>query len=193
MSWCNTKSEIPDDKDFYDIVSAFVFNCPSAKKLGSDSKKNVHYESISVRTENGFKSRGINRDLLTTILVQIKKSLDFYRALKKSSENVEDITKEILRNNDFKDPNFIVFLKQGNMSDTETVYYYIRNAFAHGSFEVVDKGNERIYKFENKYRGEIKAQMCLKETTLKWYRELAQMTPAKIKGLRKKSRKNSKT
>lgn len=86
MSWCNTKSEIPDDKDFYDIVSAFVFNCPSAKKLGSESKKNVHYESISVRTENGFKSRGINRDLLTTILVQIKKSLDFYRALKSQAK-----------------------------------------------------------------------------------------------------------
>ena len=53
------------------------------------------------------------------------------------------------------------------MSDAEVVFYYIRNAFAHGDIEVIG-GGDRIYKLESKKKNDIKAQMILKEEAFYW-------------------------
>jgi len=75
------------------------------------------------------------------------------------------------------------------MSDAEAIYYYIRNAFAHGSFEVAEQAGRRIYLIESSKDGIIKARMRLREETLLHYIELANMTPAEIKALQKPKKK----
>ena len=40
-----------------------------------------------------------------------------------------------------------------------TFIYSIRNAFAHGSFDILESNGERYYFFENKYRGNLRSKM----------------------------------
>lgn len=79
------------------------------------------------------------------------------------------------------------------MSDAEAVFYYIRNAFAHGSFEVVS-GSDPIYKLESKKNGVVKAQLLLKQTTLIKLADLSERSRTDIEKLqRKKSKPRKKT
>ena len=71
------------------------------------------------------------------------------------------------------------------MSDPEAFYYYIRNAFAHGSFEVIPTNNGNVYLLESSKDGAVKAQMRLKETSLIEYIRLANLTATEIKALQR--------
>ena len=73
------------------------------------------------------------------------------------------------------------------MSDAEVIYYYIRNAFAHGSFEVT---SDRVYKLESKKKESVKAQMMLKETTLLKIADLSRKNRKQIEALQKKKNRN---
>ena len=72
------------------------------------------------------------------------------------------------------------------MPDTEAIYYYIRNAFAHGSFEFTDVGDRRILVLESSKDGKLKAQMRLRESTLLKMIELSRKTATEIYGMQKK-------
>ena len=80
--------------------------------------------------------------------------------------------KHIIKTTALSDPNFdvIVMLKRdrNEMPETEAIYYYIRNALAHGSFEFVSQRNdvEAYYLLESKQKNTVKAQMRLKESTM---------------------------
>ena len=71
------------------------------------------------------------------------------------------------------------------MTDLETLYYYIRNAFAHGAFEVINTKEGRVYKLESAKNGIVKAQMRLKESTLNTYVNYSLFKAADAKALQK--------
>ena len=203
MSWWSRTSTIPNDDVFYSIIAGFVFNCPSCieykEKIGVNEKGKPRYkrEKKPVSGRNStFRSRGVCKDLLVTILAQIRTPLakSGRYALIKSEESVEDKVNQILSSVSFGDSNFelIVFQKRTNMTDTEAFYYYIRNAFAHGSFEVINTESGRFYKLESANDGCIKAQVRVKESSLLQYIEYSEMSSADVKALQKPKAKKSK-
>ena len=82
----------------------------------------------------------------------------------------------------------IVFTKRSDMNITASIFYYIRNAFAHGSFSVSD----RIYYFESSKKGKVLAQIRLHEQTLVKWIELFNSKPDEIKSHKKLSQKKKK-
>lgn len=171
----NKKADYGDD--FFKIIDALVFNCPSSIRNGS------RYKNVSAR-KCSFRERGVQKELLTILLREIKSPLMKNKAYQKigSSDSVEEAVSDILKNSELSDSNFeiIVFQKRREMSDVENIYYCIRNAFAQGSFEVTE---DKIYKLECKKGERIKAQMRLKESTLMQYAKLARMKPNQIRKL----------
>ena len=69
-----------------------------------------------------------------------------------------------------------------------TIFYYIRNALAHGSFMV----NGDIYSFESSKDGTTKAAIRLREETLlKWIKDVS-LSPEKLKKVLQSERKTTK-
>lgn len=177
----NITKSLPNDKAFFNLVNTFVFRCPAATVV---SKKKVNpkaFENVSVR-ECSFRSRGITGTLLITITAQIKKTVKpgYYHRIEKGE------TVEAVFDADTSDEK-IVFKENSQMSDAEAVYYYIRNAFAHGDIEVLP-GMERVYKLESKKKNDVKAQMVLKEGTLKKLAMLSSNNKTQIEKMQKKKK-----
>lgn len=199
MAWLNLKSNIPIEQlEFQKIIQGFVFMCPSAikreKKNKDDQKRKTEYSYVSARKNSSFRKRGINKNLLTTILAVIRRPLVAIKtfAAIESSDDVETNIRTIAKNTTLSDPDYeiMVYKKRSDMSQAEAIFYYIRNAFAHGSFEVkkANTGKENIYIFESKKGNDIKAQMRLKESTLLKYIDLANKTDKEIRELQIKNK-----
>ena len=202
MSWWTTKSPIPFyDKSFNEIISSFVFECPSVTRKrisdGVDSRGKKKYkeetQAVSARKNVSFKSREITGDKLNTLLSKIKQPLVKNKSYSviSSGENVELELENILKLTSLKDQNFelIVMKERYDMPRTESIFYYIRNAFAHGSFEAKKAGKEYIYLLESAKGNEIKARMRLKESTLQEYIRLSKLTVTEIKTLQTTKKK----
>ncbi len=205
MEWWSSEKDIPyKDLNFNKIINGFVYNCPSStmekeKNKIKDCKKGVpkyeiFYKPVSARGKS-FRERNINGSLLITILTQIKRPLSkkssYLRVEQKNNLTIEKSVQETIKNSTLKDPNFelIAFHVHSNMSDTEAIYYYIRNAFAHGSFEVRKSGKEPIYLLESRNKKKIKARMRLKESSLLNYIEYSELSAGQIKKMQKPKKK----
>jgi hypothetical protein len=179
MKWIDYTSEIPTDKKFYEIVADFLFQCPSC------NTKN--HSPVSKRGKT-FYDRGINKGLLITLLNNIKRRINKSNYLIiNTGDDVENKVDELVKNSRYADKNFefIVLKKHPEISITESIYYYIRNALAHGSFEVIGTKNNRIYLLENSNKGKLTAMMRLKESTLKYIASLSKMSAKEIEKLRR--------
>lgn len=201
MTWWNKNSVIPtDNENFRRIIEEFVFKCPSCDekktRIGVNENGKPRYKRkytpVSARNRT-FRKNGITGNLLTTVLAQIRRPLvkKGTYALLNSKESVENKVNEIIRNQNFEDPYFeiIVFQKKSGMTDPETFYYYIRNAFAHGSFEVKSNSKgEKIYCLECSNNGELKGRFRLKESSLISYAKFSDMSVAEIKALQRKKK-----
>lgn len=198
MDWWKKANNTPmANKQFQSIVKGFVFECPCGNRvttvigLKSDGKKKKQlvYNPVSARAVT-FKNRGITGNLLTTILAQIRKPLarnNSYAALQ-PSEDVALVSDNLIRNSAQSNNLFemMVFHKRTDMPDVEAIYYYIRNAFAHGSFEVINRGADTVYLLESSKGNKSKARMRLNEKTLLRYLELKDMTNSEVKALQRK-------
>lgn len=203
MSWPNTSMRVPiEHPEFTRLIDGFVFNCPSRivkeTKIKpppiTGPKYRREHENVSKR-KCSFYDRGIKKDLLTTILAQIRRPMvanGTYIVLK-PEKDVEHERKlmesSITLSDDFYDE--MIYHTRTDMSDTEAIFYYVRNAFAHGSFEAVSNGASYIYILESQKDDTIKAQMRLKEETLLHYLELANASEKEIRSMqrRKKAKK----
>ena len=82
----------------------------------------------------------------------------------------------------------IVIAERSDMSLTSSIFYYIRNAFAHGSFMV----DGDVYSFESSKDGTIKAAIRLREKTLlKWIQDIS-VSPERLKKALQSERKTTK-
>lgn len=197
MAWFDYRADIPlDNENFQKIILNLLFLCPvcikkKVKKDTASNRKITTYKPVSVQ-KCDFRSKGIVSNALTTILAQMRRPLKKFGAYAslKSGENVEEKVKDIIKTSSAKDIHFefIVYSLRDDMSDAETIFYYIRNSFAHGSFEYVPE--HKCYLLESAKDGKIKAQMRLKEATLLKYCDLARINLANLKDLQYgKSRK----
>ncbi len=205
MPWYR-KNAINFTENTTKIIYELVFMCPC--EILHKTKNPEHainertpsyittYEQVS-QQEKTFRRRGIVSSLLTTILAQIRKPIAQNKAFEMllSDGSVEHTVAEIIRTSDLSDPYFdlIVFKKRSDMSDTSALYYYIRNAFAHGAFSIENYQGEIIYMLESKKDTDIKAQMRLKESTLLDIAALVNMSPNDIRALQRRRPDKSKS
>ena len=96
-----------------------------------------------------------------------------YQCLVKTGSN--DFV-QIEQRNRAHDLNFemVIFIENSDLKKTRTIFYAIRNAFAHGSFSVSGAGEKRTYCLENRKDGVLKARIRLREKTLLNWIELVE-------------------
>lgn len=199
MPWVNTTRSIPiTNLVFQEIVYGLVFNCPSSNEFKEKNGVNergepqykIKHKPVSARERVSFRSRGIDNRLFETILAQIRRPLNNTKtyALIGKSESVELTVNTIQKSVSLGDPYYemIVFQRRTDMSNAEALYYYLRNAFAHGSFEIVPTNIGNVYLLESSKDGVVKAQMRLKENSLIEYIRLANLTAGEIRGLQRR-------
>ena len=198
MSWCNCNNHISYDNNcLIEIIDFFVLHCPvSIRSRVTDGtwpdgkkKKKTIYKDVSVR-ECSFHKNGVSGSLLSTILAEIRRPLakqDLFQIIKSDGDVVSTV-ESLINNRTCSDQwsDLLIIQTRSEMPDSEAIYYYIRNAFAHGSFEIlVDDKNRIIYRLECQKDGVVKAQMQLKESTLLRLKALAKKSPQEIKKLQR--------
>lgn len=194
--WWFKDKEIPiQNGNFQKIVDFYLFNCPSTitRRKGKTKKR----YPVSQRAFS-LEKYGWNGKLLQTLLATMKHPASGHLVYQtfKSNEDIEAETTNILRNSTLADPHFEMILMQErtDMNKTSSIFYYIRNAFAHGSFSVVGKGENKTYYFESSRDEKIKARIRLREQTLlNWIQDVQLSPDALRKALEQNSKKKKST
>lgn len=180
--WWNREIGIPFSSDsFTTIIEFFLFNCPVEYSNGT---------KVCVRAKT-FRDYGYDSGALNSLLANMKKGNGYpiiYNPIG-STERVEDVYYKIFDNTNYSDPNieFLIFRHTDDLGKTKSIFYAIRNAFAHGSFSVVFQNNRTYYLLENCHNGTIKARMRLREETLLKWIDLVKEPKVYLK---RKSKKN---
>lgn len=140
------------NKNFQTIIDFYLFNCPVSGK----SFRGKTFE------EYGFKSKAPFSRLKAEMLNSATESLKAnYKPCKK-----EELEKNFQLAEAVSPPDeYCVFLKSDGKNTIKSLFSAIRNAFAHGSFNVKKYGGTRIYFLLNE-KGYRKAQIVLHEETL---------------------------
>lgn len=153
--------ELYDNKNFQKILDFYLFNCPVISNGKKVSKRAKTFKELSY--EKGDYTSFINamKELCTHNFQYIScdNNISFDSSYKDSKHKFVE------------DTEFIIIKNNCNMNKTETLFYSIRNALAHGSFDYKKLTNDMIYFFESNSSksGEIISYMSLTSTTLlKW-------------------------
>lgn len=161
--WWNVSNVIPYRAvKFQNIWDFYVVRCPVA--FSTTSKKAMAKKSrvISHRAET-FESRGITGKVLTSLLTAMKTYVFIIQTDDVELEYIDMTTKY----KGFEDSyEFIIYKENPDLKRTKSIYYAIRNSFAHGSFSVKDEGKERVYYLHSENKAENKARMRIYESTL---------------------------
>lgn len=73
---------------------------------------------------------------------------------------------------------FAIHTVKDGFGKTQALFYFIRNALAHGGFDIVKFKREKYYALENRRGTDLKGRAILKESTLlDWARLLKKLRP----------------
>ena len=179
----NNKTPLMDLK-FLEIIDFYLFNCPCETERGSSKKGTKEYVKVSKRA-NTLRSRGWTGGYLNTLLASMKHTASShleYHTFDSKTDIQAEVSK-IEKHSTLSDKHFelIAMAERSDMNKTSAIYYYIRNAFAHGSFSVIKDKSTTIYYLESAKDDTIKAQIRLREETLlKWIKDFA-LSPQMLK------------
>lgn len=148
-----------DDNNFRKIFDFFVIKTPV---------EGVSYKGISFKKRN-FKNAN-------EVLNKMKKQfLNLFLCFENIEEG-EDIEEKLkmngITNNLMRPFEFSIFKLHDKLNITNSFFYYIRCALAHGSFCIHEYENIKYYYFENthkekwKHKPTLNARMIIKEETL---------------------------
>ena len=151
--WWNKGTSIPlDDANFQQIINFYVFNCPCETEKGSVGKGTKTYTKVSKRATT-LRAKGWTKGFLNTLFATMKKTVSGHLEYHTFAEgtDVEIEANKVEMNSSFSDSHFemLIMAERSDMNKTSSVFYYIRNAFAHGSFSVVSDNNRKIYYLES--------------------------------------------
>ena len=141
------------NRNFNKIYRFYVIETPVA---------GTSYRSIT------FKERGINLKKLNASLKRVSPFLktDWY-CVKQNEIEQYLIDNKMKLETDLSKEIIIHTLNSPHCSGkTDSMFYAIRCAFAHGAFDIHKYHNEIYYIFENKNRGVVKGRMIIKEKSL---------------------------
>ena len=162
--WWDKGTKIPlNDANFQKIIDFYLFNCPCETESGSVGKGTKKYIKVSKRGTT-LRAQGWTKGFLNTLLASMKKTASGHLEYHPFSEgtNIAIESDKIKYDVCLSDAHFemIVFAERSDMNKTSAIFYYIRNALAHGSFSVVYDGNRRIYYLESSKNGTVKVRIC---------------------------------
>ncbi len=165
------KSDIPfNSKNFQAIITFYLFECPvrtynrvnKSKENIEDTegqphpKYNYHFKRVSCRGQS-FEDRGITGATLNSFRAAMKRVADTDIILKAVTDMSDLVSYE-------PDSEYLIIRKnENNVSNTEGLFYCIRNAFAHGSFDITES---KVYIFENWKNGKLNGTAKIREKTL---------------------------
>ena len=164
-------SRITFDENFQKIVQFYLFETP--------------IEGASHRGKT-FKDMGWTGSSRYQMLERLLKSAsgmndDHWNILESQSE-VRKQSKDVAQDRQF------IYSDQSK-GRVPTFIYSIRNAFAHGSFDILEIKGERHYFFENEYRGNLRTRMLLSERTLLEWIKIIKTKPEYLTKKAQKKRK----
>lgn len=173
----NEYSVIPyKNKNFIKIIDFYLFNCPArhtckSKDLTGKNEYNFSFSKVSARGKT-FAERGIECGALRALRAAMKRTSYQGKLFDLTLDKPEEMEKYLSIAGEI-----CLTVKNSQMSQTDAIYYAIRNAFAHGSFSI-EKG---FYCLENVNKGKVKGRIILKEETLLKWIDLCSLTPDEIK------------
>jgi hypothetical protein len=156
----NTKYNFTDKK-FNSIFDFFVIKCPveNVSERGITFKdRNIDLKKLNSKIKKINNNFAKNWEVMETGKVDVQLFLEEKQLFKSVDKPYE----------------FAYHTKTEKRYKTESLFYSIRCALAHGSFATHKYNGEKYYFFENKYKSKnkdkdkdkLKARICLKETTL---------------------------
>lgn len=171
------------NKNFQKIILFYLFECPvrtyERKKKEERSrsadqphpKYNYNFKKVCKRGIT-FADRGLDGANLNSLRAAMQR-VTGVKLL--AVDTVEDVIKTA----EETDGEYIIIKKntENNISVTEGYFYCIRNAFAHGDFDV----NGKTYEFRNETGEKVKGLARLKESSLLRWIELVNMDIEEIK------------
>lgn len=171
----------------------FLFHCPSEIERRENGTKK--YIKVSKRATT-LSEQGWFKGYLNTLLVAMKHTTSGHLeySILKTDKNIDSEVKRIERNSTLSDAHFemIVMIDRTDMNKASAIFYYVRNALAHGSFSALVNNGRTIYYFESKKDNSVKAQIRLQEETLLKWIDVFSLSPKKLKHLLEKERKQKK-
>ena len=141
-----------------------------------------------------LRAKGWSGEYLKTLLASMKNTisgqLQYYPV--SADTDIDEKVKILEQGNSLKDVHYelIIFADRNDMtSKSSAIFYYIRNAFAHGSFSVVSTGTYKVYYLESAKDDIVKARIRLREATLLRWIEKFNESPAELRKELKNGRK----
>ncbi len=160
------ETDVEFTRNFQDILVFYLFKSPI---------EGVTHQGLS------FKDIGWVGSSRLQMLERLMKSCDDFEGHWISCS--KDCVEKYLDTNKKYDTYIVCSDEYGKV---KTIIYAIRNAFAHGGFEIITTNMQTYYVFTNHFKGKIKAKMRIKEETLLEWKKLILTNP---KYLTKKERK----
>ena len=169
--WWNKGIGIPfGNANFEKILCFYLFHCPC--ETVKNSKGTRIYKKVSKRAKT-LRDQGWVKGQLRTLLSSMKHTssghLEYH--LYNTGEKLEVKMNNLSQTVSLSDSHYemVIMIKRTDMSNTSAIFYYLRNAFAHGSFSIVEDNKKNVYYFESSKDDSIKALIRLREETLlKW-------------------------
>lgn len=195
--WWDKNKDFPlKDENFQRVLDFFLFHCPSEIEKVNKKKGTRTYSKVSKRAET-LRTKGWTGGYLNTLLASMKHTSSGqleYRTFNAAVE-IEKEVKALEKDTSMRDKHFemIVFMERSDMSKTSAIFYYIRNAFAHGSFSIVNANGKKVYYLESDKDGIVKAQIRLREETLLNWIKTFRLFPAALKKALEDERKQRKS
>lgn len=191
--WWNKGTDIPlEDKAFREIINFYLFHCPS--EIRQSKKKKSYYSRVSNQGVTLRKKSWIE-GFVSTLTYFMKKGSSNKLIYNRFNTNcdIAKETKNIEKTSTLADKHFemITISKRSDMNIPSSIFYYIRNAFAHGSFSVIAANNTKIYYLESSNKGIVKAQLRLRqETLLEWIKDFT-LSPNELRKILQSERKQN--
>lgn len=175
-------NEIPiSDKAFQNIIKFYLLECPvrlrkpMPKELRDPDDPQAKYKFIYKKVSKrgvSFEERGLDGAALNSLRAAMKRVTGVTLKAVDDEESLLS-TVDSLESNEY----IVIKRNEKSCSITEGYFYCIRNAFAHGDFDIA--GEEYVLKNEDK--GCIKGLARLKEKTLLTWIELVALSAEDIK------------
>ena len=172
MNWLKDNTIVPlYRKNFQRIILFYLFRCPVCKYAsvnGSEGGKKLEKTRKTSSLAKTLADYGIHGGGLVSLrkrmLFAVSTKPIGYMSLETYSDS-EVFNKSTIILEKKYDEYILIVKNQSKLSQTDSIFYTIRNAFAHGSFFVDDSW----YYFENYHKSKYLGRIKVKEKTLlKW-------------------------
>lgn len=185
-----TVNAIPQTKAFHRIIQCYLLECPVRTRIqipvkdrdpnDPQAKYKCLFKKVSKRGTT-FYERGLDGSNLNVLRAAMKRVTDVKLIVVDTVNEVTSVSAELdlLAEQEY----IIIKRNEGNVSVTEGYFYCIRNAFAHGNFDV----DGSTYYLRNEVHGEIRGVARLLESSLIKWSELINMSIGDIKSAGRKN------